>query len=208
MPGFYSRPIVLDGVAAIKDSVLSTGWNPVSKIVGFISEDEQITAAAVQELKKTFPNKDSAIKFVFRNSSLLYSYEKKIGSGDHRKLTSMDVRNCLLSITKNVADKEIHTDYPSLFSLGWGAWVFDTSRDAFQFLDSGEIKCWNSLLQKVLRTLSRYWSPAQSKFGQQTLGEEGCIPWTKQEDNWNCFLFFFVIYIASNANCKNLPLAC
>ena len=64
MPGFYSRPIVLDGVAAIKDSVLSTGWNPVSKIVGFISEDEQITA--IQELKK-IPNKDSAIKFVFRN---------------------------------------------------------------------------------------------------------------------------------------------
>ena len=116
MPGFYSRPIVLDGVAAIKDSVLSTGWNPVSKIVGFISEDEQITA--IQELKKTFPNKDSAIKFVFRNSSLRYSYEKKIGSGDHWKLTSMDVRNCLLSITKNVADKEIRTDYPSLFSLG------------------------------------------------------------------------------------------
>ena len=48
MPGFYS-PIVLDGVAAIKDSILSTGWNPVSKIVGFISEDEQITA--IQELK-------------------------------------------------------------------------------------------------------------------------------------------------------------
>ena len=89
MPGFCSRPIVLDGVAAIKDSVLSTGWNAVSKIVGFISEDEQITA--IQELKKTFPNKDSAIKFVFRNSSLLYSYEKKIGSGDHRKLTSMVV---------------------------------------------------------------------------------------------------------------------
>ena len=115
MPGFYF-PIVLDGVAAIKDSVLSTGWNPVSKIVGFISEDEQITA--IQELKKTFPNKDSAIKFVFRNSSLRYSYEKKIGSGDHWKLTSMDVQNCLLSITKNVADKEIRTDYPSLFSLG------------------------------------------------------------------------------------------
>ena len=54
MPGFYF-PIVLDGVAAIKDSVLSTGWNPVSKIVGFISEDEQITA--IQELKK-IPNKD------------------------------------------------------------------------------------------------------------------------------------------------------
>ena len=34
-----------------------------------------------------------------------------IGSGDHRKLTSMDVRNCLLSITKNVADNEIRTDY-------------------------------------------------------------------------------------------------
>ena len=76
--GFYSRPIVLDGVAAIKYSVLSTGWNPVSKIVGFISEDEQITA--IQELKKTFPNKDSAIKFVFRNSSLLYSYEKTMKS--------------------------------------------------------------------------------------------------------------------------------
>ena len=73
MPHFYSRPIVLGGVAAIKDSVLSTGWNPVSKIVGIFSEDEQITA--IQELKKTFPNKDSAIKFVFRNqlinSSLL-----------------------------------------------------------------------------------------------------------------------------------------
>jgi len=41
MPGFYSRPIMLDGVVEIKDSVLSTGWNPVSKIVGFISEDEQ-----------------------------------------------------------------------------------------------------------------------------------------------------------------------
>ena len=50
MSGFYSRPIVLDGVAAIKDSVLSTGWNPVSNIVGFISKDEQITA--IQELKK------------------------------------------------------------------------------------------------------------------------------------------------------------
>ena len=136
----------------------------------------------------------------------IHIYEKKIGSGDHRKLTSMDVRNCLLSITKNVADNEIRTDYPSLCSLGWGAWVFDTSRVAFQFLDSGEIKCWNSLLQKVLRTLSRYWSPIQSKFGQQSLGEEGSIPWTKQEHN--CIFFFFVIYIASNANCKNLPLAC
>ena len=72
---------MLDGVAAIKDSVLSTGWNPVSKIVGFISEDEQITA--IQELKKTFPNKDSAIKFVFRNLSLLYSYGKKISKWVH-----------------------------------------------------------------------------------------------------------------------------
>ena len=80
MPGFYS-PIVFDGVAAIKDSVLSTGWNPVSKIVGFISEDEQITA--IQELKKTFPKKDSAIKFVFCHSSLLYSYGKKIGKWLH-----------------------------------------------------------------------------------------------------------------------------
>ena len=70
---------MLDGVAAIKDSVLSTGWNPVSKIVGFISEDEQITA--IQELKKTFPNKDSAIKFVFCNLSLLYSYGKKLVNG-------------------------------------------------------------------------------------------------------------------------------
>ena len=53
----------------------------MSKIVGFISEDEQTTA--IQELKKTFPNKDSAIKFVFRNSSLLYSYGKKIGKWVH-----------------------------------------------------------------------------------------------------------------------------
>ena len=55
----------------------------MSKIVGFISEDEQITA--IQELKKTFPNKDSAIKFVSRNSSLilLYSYGKKIGKWVH-----------------------------------------------------------------------------------------------------------------------------
>ena len=45
-----------------------------------------------------------------------------IGSGDHRKLTLMDVQNCtcLLSITKNVADNEIHTDYPSLFLLKFG----------------------------------------------------------------------------------------
>ena len=58
MPGFYSHPIMLDGVAAIKDSILSPGWNinPESKIVGFISEDEQITA--FQELKKKSPNKD------------------------------------------------------------------------------------------------------------------------------------------------------
>ena len=47
---------MLDGVGAIKDSVLSTGWNAVSKFVGLISEDEQITT--IQELKKTFPNKD------------------------------------------------------------------------------------------------------------------------------------------------------
>ena len=80
MPGFYS-PIVLDGVAAIKNSVLSTGWNPVSKIVGFISEDEQITA--IQELKKTFPNNNSAIKFLFRNPLLLYSYGKIIGKWVH-----------------------------------------------------------------------------------------------------------------------------
>ena len=40
-----------------------------------------------------------------------------IGSGDHQKLASMDVQNCLLSITKNVVDSEISTDYPHYASL-------------------------------------------------------------------------------------------
>ena len=62
-----------------------------------------------------------------------------IGSGDHRKLTSMDVRNCLLSITKNVADNEIRTDYPTTphYSRLAEELEFDTSRVAFQFLDLG-----------------------------------------------------------------------
>jgi len=62
MPGFYF-PIMLDGVAAIKDSVVSTGWNPVSKIVGFISKHEQITT--IQELKKHFQTKIVQLNLCF-----------------------------------------------------------------------------------------------------------------------------------------------
>ena len=57
MPSFNSRAIMVDGVAAIKESILSTGWNPVSEIVGFISEEEQITA--ILDLKKAHTNKDT-----------------------------------------------------------------------------------------------------------------------------------------------------
>ena len=49
---------MLDGVAAIKDSILSTGWNPVSEIVGFISANERINTIQYLQSKKTFSNKD------------------------------------------------------------------------------------------------------------------------------------------------------
>ena len=47
--GFNSRAIMLDGVVDITQSILSTGWNPLSEIVGFLFEEDQL--AYVEQLK-------------------------------------------------------------------------------------------------------------------------------------------------------------
>ena len=78
--GFNSRAIMLDGVVDITQSILSTGWNPLSEIVGFLFEEDQL--AYVEQLKHNCDSENFQVQLqkfmegMFQYYSCAISFEK------------------------------------------------------------------------------------------------------------------------------------